>query len=282
MVKLAHDFLGHHIRQYPAGKHRSSLGTHGEILGFNTLINPNKKSSKAHQEEIGRIIKNHRLSPQVALIKDLNPVIRGWTSFYIKSDAQTVGELSKQDNLTYLKLRRWAKRRCGNIKTGHQLYWHTIGGKNWVFSTKEEGANPLRLLQHSYFECSSTDYVKVKGDKSPYDGDLVYWSSRMGKNPDLPSSVSQLLKRQKGKCSHCEFIFRNEDVMEVDHIVPRAIGGKDEYKNLQLLHRHCHDVKTKTDLELIRKHNLELVSSGKKPQASRKKGKPSNDKSTPE
>ena len=30
--------------------------------------------------------------------------------------------------------------------------------------------------------------------------------------------------------------------MEVDHIVPRAIGGKDEYKNLQLLHRHCHDV----------------------------------------
>ena len=70
--------------------------------------------------------------------------------------------------------------------------------------------------------------------------------------------------------------------MEVDHIVPRAIGGKDEYKNLQLLHRHCHDVKTKTDLELIRKHNLELVSSGKKPQTSRKKRKPSTDKSTPE
>ncbi|MEG4589969.1 HNH endonuclease signature motif containing protein [Microcoleus sp. MOSTC5] len=60
--------------------------------------------------------------------------------------------------------------------------------------------------------------------------------------------------------------------MEVDHIVPRAIGGKDEYKNLQLLHRYCHDVKTKTDLESIRKHNLELLSSGKKSQASRKEG----------
>jgi RNA-directed DNA polymerase len=91
--KAGFDFLGHHIRQYPAGKHRSSLGTHGEILGFNTLINPNKKSSKAYQEEIGIILKKHRSSPQVALIKDLNPVIRGWTSFYIKSDAQTVGEL---------------------------------------------------------------------------------------------------------------------------------------------------------------------------------------------
>ncbi|MEG4206280.1 HNH endonuclease signature motif containing protein [Microcoleus sp. Pol7_A1] len=114
--------------------------------------------------------------------------------------------------------------------------------------------------------------MKVKGDKSLYDGDLVYWSSRMGKNPDLPSSVSKLLKWQKGKCPHCELIFRNEDVTEVDHIVPRAIGGKDEYKNLQLLHRYCHDVKTKTDLESIRKHNLELVSSGKKSQASRKEG----------
>jgi len=270
--KAGFDFLGHHIRQYPAGKHRSSLNLQRKILGFNTLITPNKKSSKAHQEEIGRIIKKHNSSPQSALIRDLNPVIRGWTSFYTNSDAKTVGELSQQDYFTYLKLRRWAKRRCGNINAGHQLYWHSIGGDNWVFSTREEGANPLRLLKHSKFECSSTDYVKVKGDKSPYDGDLVYWSSRMGKNPDLPSRVSILLKGQKGKCSHCEFTFRNEDVMEVDHIVPRAIGGKDEYKNLQLLHRHCHDVKTKTDLELIRKHNLELVSSGKKPQAVSEEG----------
>ena len=280
--KAGFDFLGHHIQQYPAGKHRSSLNLQREILGFNTIITPNKKSSKAHQEEIGRIIKKHRSSPQSALIRDLNPVIRGWTSFYTKSDAKTVGELSKQDYLTYLKLRCWAKHRCGNIKAGHQLYWHSMGGDNWVFSTREEGANPLRLLTHREFECGSNDYVKVKGDKSPYDGDLIYWSSRMGKNPALPSRISILLKWQKGKCSHCEFTFRNEDVMEVDHIVPRAIGGKDEYKNLQLLHRHCHDVKTKTDLELIRKHNLELVSSGKKPQTSRKKGKPSNDKSTPE
>ncbi|MEG4087712.1 group II intron maturase-specific domain-containing protein [Microcoleus sp. POL10_C6] len=171
--KAGFDFLGHHIQQYPARQHRSSLSTHGEILGFNTLIIPNKKSSKAHQEEIGRIIKKHRSSPQSALIRDLNPVIRGWTSFYTNSDAKTVGELSKQDDLIYLKLRRWAKRRCGNINAGHRLYWHTIGGDNWAFSTREEGVNPIRLLKHSEFEFSSTDYVKVKGDKSPYDGDLV-------------------------------------------------------------------------------------------------------------
>jgi RNA-directed DNA polymerase len=29
-------------------------------------------------------------------------------------------------------------------------------------------------------------------------------------------------------------------------------GGKDEYKNLQLLHRHCHDKKTKSDLKVVK------------------------------
>ncbi len=246
--KAGFDFLGHHIRQFPAGKYRSNKNSNGNILGFNTLITPSAKASKAHQEEVRRIIKKHRSSPQMALIKDLNPVIRGWTSYYTNSDAQTVGELSKQDYLTYLKLRRWAKRSCGNIKSGHEKYWTTIDGDNWVFATREGNANPLRLLKHSEFSCSSTDYVKVKGDKSPFDGDLVYWGTRMGANPEMPNRTAKLLKWQKGKCTHCGLHFQEWDVLEVDHIIPRALSGKDEYKNLQLLHRHCHDEKTHYDL----------------------------------
>ena len=91
------DFLGHHIQQFLAGKYTSSINPHGTITGFNTLITPSKKASKAHQEEVRRLILKHRSSPQEALIKDLNPVIRGWTSYYTKSDAQSVGELAKQD-----------------------------------------------------------------------------------------------------------------------------------------------------------------------------------------
>ena len=253
--KAGFDFLGHHIRQYPAGKYRSNTNTHGEILGFNTLITPSTKASKAHTEEVRRIITKHRSSPQAALIKDLNPVIRGWTSFYSNSDVQTVGELSKQDYLTYLNLRRWAKRRCGNINDGHIKYWTSIDGDNWVFATKERKANPLRLLKHSDIACSSTDYVKVKGGKSPYDGDLVYWSSRLGTHPEMPNRKAKLLKQQKGKCSWCGLSFQHWDVLEVDHKIPRAIGGKDEYQNLQLLHRHCHDEKTALDLKEIKRKN---------------------------
>ena len=69
----------------------------------------------------------------------------------------------------------------------------------------------------------------------------------MGKNPELPARVSKLLKKQKGKCTHCGLYFRENDVIEVDHKVPKSQGGKDFYDNLQLLHRHCHDTKTAND-----------------------------------
>ena len=69
----------------------------------------------------------------------------------------------------------------------------------------------------------------------------------MGKNPEMPTKVTKLLKVQKGKCAHCGLHFREGDVMEADHIIPKSKGGRNEYKNLQLLHRHCHDEKTRFD-----------------------------------
>ena len=71
--------------------------------------------------------------------------------------------------------------------------------------------------------------------------------SRMGKHPEVGSRLSFLLKAQKGQCAHCKLFFRFGDVLEVDHKVPRSLGGTDRYDNLQLLHRHCHDTKTATD-----------------------------------
>jgi len=79
-----------------------------------------------------------------------------------------------------------------------------------------------------------------------------YWSSRMGKHPEMPKRTASLLKKQKGKCAHCELFFRDGDLLEVDHIVPHLKGGKNEHKNYQLLHRHCHDEKSRTDGSYLR------------------------------
>jgi 5-methylcytosine-specific restriction endonuclease McrA len=38
-----------------------------------------------------------------------------------------------------------------------------------------------------------------------------------------------------------------DDIMEVDHKLPRSRGGADMAHNRQLLHGHCHDDKTARD-----------------------------------
>ncbi|MDJ0690833.1 MAG: group II intron reverse transcriptase/maturase [Xenococcaceae cyanobacterium MO_188.B32] len=252
------DFLGYHIQQFPAGKyvsakHPSTL----KPLGFKTLITPSKDACKIHQRNIKDVIKKHKNSHQAKLIKELNPIIRGWTNYYSFSDAQTTGELTRQDHLIFQKLRAWARYRTGkwNKKTKAK-YWKKIDKNNWVFATRSGDVNPLRLLTHTKFGSSSTEYVKVKGEDSPFNGKLVYWSTRMGRSPDLPTRKAILLRSQKGICFWCCLRFREGDILEEDHILARALGGKDEYKNLQLLHGHCHDEKTALDLEYIKEKEL--------------------------
>nr|WP_267872128.1 MULTISPECIES: HNH endonuclease signature motif containing protein [Moorena] len=65
----------------------------------------------------------------------------------------------------------------------------------------------------------------------------------MGKHPETTIQKAKLLKRQKGKCSHCGLTFRDRDEMEMHHILPRANGGTNKDENLELLHLHCHDAK---------------------------------------
>jgi RNA-directed DNA polymerase len=48
--------------------------------------------------------------------------------------------------------------------------------------------------------------------------------------------------------------------MEIDHIIPKSRGGKNEYINLQLLHRHCHDEKTTRDGSLNRTDDKGSIS----------------------
>jgi len=42
-------------------------------------------------------------------------------------------------------------------------------------------------------------------------------------------------------------MFKDGDLWEVDHIKPLSLGGKDRWDNIQLLHKHCHDIKTASD-----------------------------------
>ncbi|PNW59120.1 UNVERIFIED_CONTAM: group II intron reverse transcriptase/maturase [Euhalothece sp. KZN 001] len=242
--KAGFDFLGFNIRQNKVGKYTSGR-VNGQLLGFKTLITPSKESQEKHYRRISEVIDKHKGQSQAVLIAKLNPIIRGWCNYFSIGVSQEV--FSRMWHLTFWKLWKWSVKRHQNkgrkwVKT---KYFRKIGGDKWTFATPREGSNPMVLMKHS--QTAIVRHIKVKGDKSPYDGDLIYWSSRMGKHPEMPKRTASLLKKQKGKCAHCGLFFRDGELLEVDHIVPRSKGGKDEYKNWQLLHRHCHDEKTRTD-----------------------------------
>ena len=241
--KAGFDFLGFNIRQHKVGKYTSGRDSKGRILGFKTIISPSKESQDKHYRKVCEVIDKHKGQSQTALIANLNPVIRGWCNYFSICCSKKV--FSRLDYLTFWKLWKWGVKRHRNKgkKWIRSKYFRKLGDNEWIFATS--GSNPMVLMKHS--QKAIVYHVKVKGDKSPYDGDLIYWSSRMGKHPEMPKQTASLLKKQKGKCAHCGLFFRDGDLLEVDHIVPKSKGGKNEYKNYQLLHRHCHDEKSRTD-----------------------------------
>ena len=239
------NFLGFNIRQYKVGKYQTGKGTKKELLGFKTLIKPSKEAQARHYTKIRNTIRKYKGKPQIALIKALNPIIKGWCNYY--SGVVCTKVFNKMDYQLFTQLFKWGKNQHRNKgrKWIASRYFHRIDNNNWVFSTSRKGKNPFRL--HYHRETKIQRYVKIKGDASPYDGNLVYWSTRMGKHPEMPKRTASLLKKQKGKCAHCGLFFKDGDNIELDHIIPKSQGGKDEYKNWQLLHRHCHDEKSKGD-----------------------------------
>ncbi len=140
-------------------------------MDFKTIITPSKEALKKHTAKVGKIIHENKNTPQAALIKHLNSVIKGWSNYY--SCVVSKETFSKADSITYQQLRAWAIRRRGRNKITKVMkqYFHAVKGKNWVFSTREEN-NPLRLLTHA--ETPIVRHKKVVGEKSPYDSDTLY------------------------------------------------------------------------------------------------------------
>ena len=75
------------------------------------------------------------------------------------------------------------------------------------------------------------------GNKSPYDGDLTYWSERNSKLYD--GATSKVLKRQNHSCARCGLKTTSEERVHLHH----KDGNHHNWKpnNLEALHESCHD-----------------------------------------
>lgn len=238
------DFIGFNVRQYPTRKanswqKRNEKNTRKK--DFKLLIKPNDKSIKTHKEAIHDVLDTMRAATQEEIIDKLNPIIRGWSNYHNKVVSKE--KFAKLDHLLWIKLMQWGGR--GNNKGKKWIkerYFQTIKKRKWCFATKKEGKIDKVLTMHS--ETPIQRHIMIKEGKSYYDGDEIYWASRLSKGyGEIMPSKAKLLRKQKGRCAYCNAMFRSEDVktMEAHHIMQKAEGGKDTYGNLNLLHGHCHD-----------------------------------------
>ena len=136
-----------------------------------------------------------------------------------------------------IQLMRWAKRK------------HPTRSKKWIrnrylIRDTKKGKSRLRFGYKSkndkligiytFAETPIVRHTKVSGGKSIYDNDLIYWSQR-GRALDnrvYSKSILRLLEAQDGRCNLCGLKFIPGDIIEVDHIKPKKLGGSDTYDNL--------------------------------------------------
>ncbi len=132
-------------------------------------------------------------------------------------------------------LLRWAKHRHPNLNS-YQIvsrYWRVNQGDGWRFQTRDG----LKLCSHP--EIPIRRHTKVKANRSPFDGDWLYWEIRFRAYLLLAPQSAAILKRQSGKCSYCGLHFCLED--RIGHHHRDGNHANSSLSNLVLLHRHCHD-----------------------------------------
>src|SRR5205823_3797953 len=132
----------------------------------------------------------------------------------------------RMDHLLWRRLWRWAVRRHSGRSRGGVAArdWPTLrsldaGERVWPFRTTDG----YTLARHGR---ATRRRVKVAGTASPFDGDHVYWASRLGRHPQLSRAWATLLKRQRGRCAACGLHFLTlDEVIEPDHRIPLTLGG---------------------------------------------------------
>lgn len=222
-------------------------------------INPSKESVKQLTDKTRNIIQNNKSASSYGLIYLLRPVLIGWGNYFRYYECKET--FKKVDNVIYNQIRAWVFRRATRQgrETVKQKYFpenrvykfqNRTYKANWILNGTStlKGGKPRSIHLPKVAWISSEKYVKVKETSSVYDGNHLYWAERYPRYSSLSTRVTNLLNRQKGKCTSCKIKFQIGDCMEVTYIKPRSQGGLDQYNNLQLLHRQCHTNKTSIDL----------------------------------
>ncbi|MDJ0596363.1 MAG: reverse transcriptase domain-containing protein [Pleurocapsa sp. MO_226.B13] len=191
------DFLGWNFQVQKNGKFRSR---------------PSVENFKAFYKKAKSIINNSNYGATVKASK-LAPVVRGWRNYhrYCKMDGA-------RNSLYYMQKRAF---------------------KVFNRETKQDRYSSKKLLDIAFPKVpySENKFVNVKGDKSPFDGDIVYWSKRNSKLYD--GETSKALKRQNHSCVTCGLKLIGNEKVNLHHVDGNHNNWS--HSNLVAIHESCHD-----------------------------------------
>jgi RNA-directed DNA polymerase len=190
------DFLGWSFKVQSNGKFRST---------------PSVDNFKKFRQKVKAIVNNSNYGSKVKAEK-LAPLVRGWRNYhrFCKIDGSRF-------SLWFINKRTW---------------------KVFNKETKLTRESTTKLTEKAFPKVpySENSHINVQGEKSPYDGDILYWSERNSKLYD--GETSKALKKQNHACGHCGLKLTSEERVHLHHID----GNHDNWKpkNLLVTHESCH------------------------------------------
>ena len=191
------DFLGWNFRVQKNGKLRSV---------------PSVDNFKAFRQKVKHIVNNSNYGATVKAEK-LAPVVRGWRNYH---------RFCKMD---------------GSKNSLHHI--ETRAFKVFNKETKQTRYTSKKLLDKAFpaVPYSENKHIKVRGEKSPFDGDIIYWSERNSKLYD--GATSQALKKLDHACGYCGLKLLSDERVHLHHVD----GNHNNWKknNLLAIHESCHD-----------------------------------------
>jgi RNA-directed DNA polymerase len=173
---------------------------------------PSEENYKAFRKKVKNVVNNSALGSEEKAQK-LAPLVRGWRNYhrFCKMDGS-------RNSLWFIERRTFQ-----------------------VFSKdKLRDKTSCTLLIDKSFPSvpySENRFVMVQGTKSPYDGDLAYWSARNSKLYN--GETSKALHRQNHKCGLCGAKMLSDELTHLHHIDGNHHNWK--VKNLIAVHESCHD-----------------------------------------
>jgi group II intron reverse transcriptase/maturase len=198
-------------RLIPATQGFDFLGWHFRVKTKNQkfVCYPSSKNRKQMITKIQSLLKDSRYK----LVDRLNRVktaYRGWWNYHQHSDMSQI-------NLWSIRL--WVYKYL--TKSTKMRYEERISHLDSIFN-----GHSYKVNRHS----------AVRGDRSIYDGDLIYWSQKNAQAYSGPLATA--LKNQGYRCTSCNLRFVGSDWIELHH----KNGNNKDFKlsNVEALHRACH------------------------------------------